>query len=492
MEYLKFSIIISISILCFLIIFMAVFTFYRQQRKKDFIFAFLWPYLSKHAKTYEGQIFFSSSMAYICAQKLAKMPTKQIFALLDEVETNGWKPIYQTLRKENKRFALVFLSFFRPRAVFNILQKEIAKKYVCTSYLLLAGILFAQQNNMEKLKSVLNRLRFRMMRFHERVPYFLIRAHYDTLTGNLSAAIKKLERVVNLSKRKWQFFERSRALFLIAELYNLCRQFDNAYLLYNHAEDIAAKIDNSQGIAWARWGKGKIFAQCGDAVKASEALTYALDIFTADNITLGQVRSINQLALLKTKLNQFDQAKELLNQAKTLNKKLNNPSEKASTLDISTYFYYLKKEYGRGMQSANRALKIYKKLNNQSGILNMKFLKALMLTELTKYEIAQSLCQKILKDYISFQVFFSKSDVYSLLARICFQAQQYNEAIKWGRFSLEEDLYQHNINGAFESCHYLLLTAQKLKNKDAIAEFEALEQKFITEIELSEKQNDIR
>ncbi|MFW9895307.1 MAG: tetratricopeptide repeat protein, partial [Candidatus Thorarchaeota archaeon] len=91
---------------------------------------------------------------------------------------------------------------------------------------------------------------------------------------------------------------------------------------------------------------------------------------------------------------QFDKAKEFIMEAENLYNSINDKSSlemsklKARLLDAGAFIYFLTNDYAKGLKSATRCLRLWKKLENKSGIISMQLLFGYTHMMLGQYDIA--------------------------------------------------------------------------------------------------------
>ncbi|MFX1456082.1 MAG: tetratricopeptide repeat protein [Promethearchaeota archaeon] len=139
---------------------------------------------------------------------------------------------------------------------------------------------------------------------------------------------------------------------------------------------------------------------------------------------------------------QFDKAKDFILEAEKLYNSINDKSSlemsklKARLLDAGTFIYILTNDYAKGLKSATRCLRLWKKLENKSGIIAMQILFGYTHLMLGQYDIALDYGFKSLglSEELNFQMRIAAS--FTLLAGVYLYSGNIEQSLEYSKKAL--------------------------------------------------------
>ena len=189
-------------------------------------------------------------------------------------------------------------------------------------------------------------------------------AELETQRNNFYEAIKRLENVLELTKKVEDKKNKGIVLSKIANLQLIVGEYDDAEISILKAIEVQLSIEDTPNLAVSRFTYGKIDL-------AQKEYSKALDYFKSSK-AIFEEEGLNELALQATlsqaeaniKLNNFDEANILLDKVIILSKKDKLDQIHASALNKSGYIALQENKLDKALSQTTKGLEIAESLKN--------------------------------------------------------------------------------------------------------------------------------
>ncbi len=188
------------------------------------------------------------------------------------------------------------------------------------------------------------------------------------LLGKVDSAIYYCEKALNLNKITSNSEEKEFALNLISLANNRLGNYDDAISFGNEALQLRREKNDSMGIAASLGNLAPIYQNTGQYDKAAEYIYEAIEIYEAKMDTIGIVGRLLTMVQLMNRSGNDENEKEVISRALDLVGQTEFSFLKADVLSTMANYFITKEIYDSALIYENKALDIYKQMNNPESI----------------------------------------------------------------------------------------------------------------------------
>lgn len=304
------------------------------------------------------------------------------------------------------------------------------------------GILYFNENNINKTKQCLDNLLIGGKKNYILARTLYLQAFFDAKEGDLLSASVHANQAAQIFHKLKAFYEEAQAYMALGIIYRTAIISDVSQMMF----DTALKIFQALNL---KNEEAKILGNLGMLMaiqkRFDEALGYydkALKLYAENKQQVKSAEIYNQKGQLCLMQNNAAKAEEMAAKALKIHQKEKNPAGIAFSKEILAYSAWAKKDYAYVIQLTFEAKNLYQQLENFSAEYENLHLMALALYEQNKLDDAEKILRGITEKKHNIETNFHIANAYNLLGLIYLKKNDIQRAK--GLFQQSLDLEQVN------------------------------------------------
>jgi tetratricopeptide (TPR) repeat protein len=380
--------------------------------------------LKKQQKSAE-KCLFSAEIIDSCVVLLWKAKSKQAKTALAYLAAGRTEKAAAFLQKKQQQTALLLLAHTQPQYAYkHILQQKKqwlkSKKYA--PYLPLLASLCFDMENAENLPEKINPQKLTVS---ARAVYNFVSATAYLKNADMMSASKAGSAALNFYKKRHRPIEEAACYLLLAEIYRISCVNDIAQTMIESARKIYKGLNLQLFTAQATAVLGMLMLFENRQEEAESYFNDALN-GTSSDILSAEIK--NQLSLLETARQNYNQARRNCEEALNLHSLHHNERGTAFSLQLKAHIEFGCGHYKKAVASAGKAASLYKKQHNFSAYSESLYILAEAHCKMKHFIVAEKNLREILDNNRLHPNSFHTANAYSLLGLIYLQTGNYQRA----------------------------------------------------------------
>lgn len=444
---------------------MLLWKFLKAILQKRFYRAYILRKISQFCSKSNCCVFFSEYIILKIADLIYKAPYKKQEIFLKEINSDKCEQIFEYVLSKNEPLAYIFQAHFDISASKNFLEAYVKNNKNALALLGL-GLIYAQEFNFVKLRSIVENLRNVKKNKVQKAISDILTARVDMFDSDMLSASSKAMQAIKTFKKKNLFHEEAEAYFLLGEIYRVSAIYDISQTMFDAAEKIYVSGKDFLRQATVKSAKAMLFTAQERFIEAKDLFDETEKIFKENNLPIKQAEVLNQQALILILQKKYIKAFKIADTALKLHIQHNNLRGQAYSYELLSNIKYYQKEYNKAIDFSQKAQNFYVKTNNYSAFEDAGFIEAQSYFALKDYDNTEKTCRKIISIYEKKATCFHIANIYSLLGLVYIRLNDFKRAEALFKKAL--DLEQSNERYSCVATDYanLALIDKKLGNKE--------------------------
>ena len=198
---------------------------------------------------------------------------------------------------------------------------------------------------------------------------FSLAFHYYTTQGQIKKAIKTFADVIEIFKELDDNLGQGMAHSLLSYVYWSTANYEKGFEHLLEGEIFQKKSENTEGIAWDKFNFGSYYSELNYHDLAGPYFQESLSLFVEIGDHFGSASSINGLARICYKKQDYQQAIDYCKESITISEEYGFSDSKASALKILGKIHGELREFDKAVEYVKESLEIYQSTGDQQGVI---------------------------------------------------------------------------------------------------------------------------